>query len=337
VELLWWLTREGTKPVAYSYLAAQRDQLFLMPTSMRDWLVDGHLAWFIIDVVEQMDTTALHKLHPNDGAGRPAYDPEMMCALLLYAYSNGVRSSRRIECSCCTDAAFRVICGGLTPDHATIARFVVNQQDALEGLFVSGLRLCAAAGLVDLSVVALDGTKIGADAALDQNHSAAWIGEQVKALLEATIESESAEAPAPQVPLPGVDALSEGSTPRGRLARLQAALATIDAEDRAAAEKAQQNAEAALAEAEQGRKLPGRKPKDPAAALARAQADYAAALTRAHAKQAEREAKIAAAKAAGKPHADRAAGPDRALACAQQALSAAQKDVISGVAIPGRT
>jgi len=83
------------------------------------------------------------------------------------AYSNSLRSARRIECSCHTDAAYRVISGGLTPDHATIARFVVDQQDALEGLFISGLRLCAAAGLVDLSVVALDGTKIGADAALD--------------------------------------------------------------------------------------------------------------------------------------------------------------------------
>jgi transposase len=311
--------------VAYSYLSPQRDQLFLMPTSMRDWLEDGHLAWFIIDVVERMDTSALHEIHPNDGSGRPAYDPEMMCALLLYAYSNAVRSSRRIERSCHTDAAFRVICGELTPDHATIARFVVNQQDALEGLFVQGLRLCAAAGLVDLSVVALDGTKIGADAALDQNHSAAWIQREVKALLEATIASESTEAPAPAAPLPGIDAASEASTPRGRLARLEAALAVIEAEDQAAAAKAQQNAEAARAEAEQGRKLPGRKPKDPAAALARAQADYAAALTRAHAKQAEREARIAAAKAAGKPHADRAAGPDRALARAQEALSAAQK------------
>ncbi len=310
--------------MAYSYLAAQRDQLFLMPVSMRDWLEEGHLAWFIIDVVAQMDTTALHKIHPNDGSGRPAYDPEMMCALLLYAYGNGLRSSRRIECSCHTDAAYRVICGGLTPDHATIARFVVDQQDALEGLFVQGLRLCAAAGLVDLSVVALDGTKIGADAALDQNHSAAWIQREVKALLEATVASESTEAPAPPVPLPGIDAISEASAPRGRHARLQAALAVIAAEDRAVAAKAQQNAKAARAEAEQGRKLPGRKPKDPAAALARAQADYAAALTRAHAKQAKREARTAAAKTTGKPHADRAKGPDRALARAQEALTVAQ-------------
>jgi hypothetical protein len=243
---------------------------------------------------------------------------------LLYAYSNALRSSRRIERSCHTDAAYRVICAGLTPDHETIARFVAGQQDALEGLFTSGLRLCAAAGLVDLSVVALDGTKIGADAALDQNHSAAWIQREVKALLEATVASESTEAPVPPAPLPGIDAVSEASTPRGRHARLDAALAVIDAEDRAVAAKAQQNAQAALAEAEEGRKLPGRKPKDPAAALARAQADYAAALTRAHAKQEQRAARIAA-NAAGNPHADRNPGPDRALTRAQEALTAAQK------------
>ena len=80
---------------------------------------------------------------------------------MLYAYCCGIRSSRRIEAACRTDAAFRVICGGLVPDHATIARFVVDQEQTLEGLFVSGLRLCAAAGLADLSVVAVDGTKIG--------------------------------------------------------------------------------------------------------------------------------------------------------------------------------
>jgi transposase len=100
-------------------------------------------------------------LHPNDGVGRPAYDPEMMCALLLYADSTGQRFSGPIEACCRTDAAYRVICGGLVPDHATIARLVVNQEQALTGLFTSGLRLCAAAGLVDLSVLALDATKIG--------------------------------------------------------------------------------------------------------------------------------------------------------------------------------
>ena len=118
-----------------------------------------------------LDTGALHR-RPGGAPGRRPYDPEMMCALVLYAYCSGVRSSRRIEDACRIDAAFRVICGGLVPDHATIARFVVDHERAFEGLFVDGLRLCAAAGLVDLSVVALDGTKMAADASLDRNRDA---------------------------------------------------------------------------------------------------------------------------------------------------------------------
>jgi transposase len=310
--------------VAYSYLCPQRDQLFLMPVSMRDWLQEGHLAWFIIDVVRELDTTALHALHPNDGVGRPAYDPEMMCALLLYAYSNGQRFSRRIEACCCTDAAYRVICGGLVPDHATIARFVVDQEQALKGLFTSGLRLCAAAGLVDLSVLALDGTKMGADAALDKNRSAAWIGEQIEALLSATAERETTDTPPAQIPLPGVEAIEELASPKGRLGRLKAALAVIEAEEADAAAERQKKAAAAAKEAESGRKLPGRKPKDPAAALARAQADHAAALTRAQAKGAEREAKLAAAQANGKSLRGQQPGPDRDLQKAEQALAGAQ-------------
>ena len=182
--------------MAYDYLRPAREQLFLLPISMRDWLEEGHLAWFVIDVIAKLDTSAFDEIHPNDGPGRPAYDPQMMCALLLYAYMSGVRSSRRIEAACRTDAAFRVICGGMVPDHATIARFICCQEQALEGLFLKGLRLCHAAGLVDLSVLALDGTKIGADAALEQNRSAEWIREQIRKLMAQTVESEAAEAPA---------------------------------------------------------------------------------------------------------------------------------------------
>ena len=115
-----------------------------MPVSMREWLAEGHLAWFVIEVVERIDTRALHVRHPNDGPA--AYDPDMMLTLLLYAYMMGQRSSRRIEAGCLTDAAHRVICGDVVPDHATIARFLIDHQDAIEGVFVEVLRLCAAAG-----------------------------------------------------------------------------------------------------------------------------------------------------------------------------------------------
>jgi transposase len=310
--------------MAFAYLKPQRDQVFLLPVSMADWLEEGHLAFFVIDVVGELDTRALHARHPNDGAGRPAYDPDMMVALLLYAYSNGLRSSRRIEASCRTDAAYRVICGGLVPDHTTISRFVVDQQEAIEGLFVSGLRLCAAAGLVDLSVVALDGTKMGTDAALDVNRDAAWIRRQVEALLAATVASEAAEAEVAQVPLAGFEAMGELASARGRLARLQAALAVIEAEEAAAATEVAAKTEAAQQAAQAGRKLTGRKPKDPAAALARAQADHAATLVKAQAKAARRAAKVAAAEAAGASIRGLAPGPDRNLEKAEATLAAAR-------------
>src|SRR5918999_2588431 len=140
------------------YVCPARDQLFLMPVSMRDWLEEGHLAWFVLDVVDELDTGALHR-RPGGCPGRPPYEPEMMCALLLYAYCCGIRASRRIEAACRTDAAFREICGGLVPDHATIARFVVDQEQALEELFVEGVRLCAAAGLGGLLGGGLGGAK----------------------------------------------------------------------------------------------------------------------------------------------------------------------------------
>jgi hypothetical protein len=258
----------------------------------------------------------------------------MLCALLLYAYCCGIRSSRRIEDACATDAAFRVICGGLVPDHATIARFVVDQEQALEGLFVCGLRLCAAAGLADLSAVALDGTKMAADAALDQNRDGAWIGREVAKLLAATAAEDHAQPAGPPA-LAGLDATAAGelSRPRGRLGRLRAALAVIEAEEAAAAAAAHERATAAREAARDGRKLTGPKPKDPAAALARAQADHAAALARARAKQAERAAKIAAAHAAGRTLGGFAPGPDRALERAEAALAAAQHAAQSAPAI----
>ncbi len=266
--------------MAHHYVAAARDQLFLLPVSMRDWLEEGHLAWFVIDVVEAIDTAVLHARHPNDGPGRPAYDPDMMLALLLYAYMVGQRSSRRIEAACRTDAAHRVICGGLVPDHATIARFLVAHETAMHEVFVQVLRLCAAAGLASVGTLAIDGTKIGSDAALDRNRSAGWIRDRVTTILaEARTADQAVDG---QPGLLAIDELpTELSSATGRLARLQETLALIEAQDAAADAELEQVMARARAEAAQGRKLPGRKPKDPRAALARAQADETATRVKA--------------------------------------------------------
>ena len=239
-------------------------------------------------------------------------------ALLLYAYCCGIRSSRRIEAHCRTDAAFRVICGGLVPDHATIARFVVEHVQALEGLFVEGVRLCAAAGLAELSVVALDGTKIAADASLARNRDADWIRREITKLMALRAEDQPLAAADPDG-LASSEPACEISTPTGRLARLQAALEVIKAQDAAVAEAAARQTQAAAAQAEHGRQQIGRKPKQPQAALARAELDHAVARKRLEDLQAERERRAAAA-----ARAEKTAGPRLRIDKAQGALEPAE-------------
>jgi transposase len=307
-----------------AYVCPARDQLFLMPVSMRDWLDEGHLAFFVLEVVGQLDTSGLHR-RPGGCPGRPPYEPEMVLALLLYAYCCGIRSSRRIEAHCQTDAAFKVICGGLVPDHATIARFVVDHERALEGLFVDGVRLCAAAGLVDLSVVALDGTKIAADASLARNRDAGWIRRQIAGLMAVTAEDEDEPSIAPGLEaLPGVEPVGAIATRSGRLVRLQAALEVIKAQDAAVVAEAERSAQAAAAKAEHGRLQIGRKPKDPRAALARAELEHAVALKRVEDLNAERERRAAAA-----ARGENAVGPRLRLDKAQRTLEAAEQRLLA--------
>jgi len=147
-----------------NFLACDREQELLLPPSLREWLPEDHLAWFVIDVVDGLDLAPFLAGYRQDGWGRPAHDPAMMVALILYAYAIGDRSSRRIERRCREDVAFRVITANQAPDHATIARFRVRHERALGELFGQVLGLCADAGLVRVGVVAVDGTKVQANA-----------------------------------------------------------------------------------------------------------------------------------------------------------------------------
>src|SRR3954465_738418 len=146
------------------FVACDREQSFLMPPDVREWLPSRHLAWFVIDAVAEMDLEAFYAAYRVDGRSRPPYDPAMMVALLLYAYSRGIRSSRVIERACEEDVAFRVLAAQQRPDHATIARFVDRHQDAIAGLFGEVLSLCAKNGLVKVGVIAVDGTKLPGNA-----------------------------------------------------------------------------------------------------------------------------------------------------------------------------
>ena len=147
-----------------NFISVDRDQVFLMPPSLQDWLAEDHLVWTVLESVDAMDLTAFYVAYRADGHGRPAYDPSVMVALLLYAYSQGNRSSRRIERECREDVAYRVIMANRVPDHSTIAEFRKRHETAISGLFGEVLGLCRAAGMIDVGVIAVDGTKVHANA-----------------------------------------------------------------------------------------------------------------------------------------------------------------------------
>ena len=173
-----------------NFLACDREQPFLMPPDPRDWLPEDHLAWFLLASVEQMDLSAFYGSYRADGWGRAAFEPSMMVSLLLYAYARGERSSRGIERKCVEDVAYRVIAAQQKPDHATIARFRARHEAALAELFSSVLGLCKQAGLVKVGVIAIDGTKIHANAS---HHSNLDYEQLAKEILKEAGEIDAAE------------------------------------------------------------------------------------------------------------------------------------------------
>ncbi len=141
------------------------DQQFLLPPSLQDWLPEDHLARFIADIMNELDLSAIYREYERkDGRGLSAYHPLLLTRLLLYGYCVGVTSSRRIERGTHDDVAFRYLSANQHPDHDTIAAFRQQHVEALASLFVQALRLCQKAGLVKLGNVAIDGTKIMANA-----------------------------------------------------------------------------------------------------------------------------------------------------------------------------
>jgi transposase len=212
--------------MAQNFITCDRDQPTLLPPDLRDWLDDDHLAWFVIDAVRELDLEPFYADYRADGHGAAAHDPQMMVTLFAYAYAVGERSSRGIERRCREDVAFRVICANQVPDHATIARFRVRHEAALAALFGQVLGLCGKAGIVDVSVIAVDGTKLAADAA----DGAIRTYEQIAA----EILAEAGRIDAAEDELHGAargDELPEGlRTPNGRRAWLREAKEQLERE-----------------------------------------------------------------------------------------------------------
>jgi len=249
--------------VAYNFVPVDREQLMLMPPSVAEWLPEDHLAFFVLDAVEELDLSGFYADYRADGWGGAAHHPKMMVALLLYAYSIGLRSSRRIERACQVDVAFRVVCANVFVDHTTIARFRQRHEQALKSLFSASLRLCAKAGMTTVGVVAVDGTKIGAPASLQSNRTKEVIDAEVEAMFaeaKAADEADDAEFGAARGVEPPAK-LRARADRRRRFARAKELLDEELAAERQAHE--QHLAERAATEAERCGKLRGRKPKAP--------------------------------------------------------------------------
>jgi transposase len=179
--------------VAVNVRGGDLDQLLLMPPSVRDWLPGDHLAFFVLDVVAELDVAPFLKVYRVDGRGGAVYDPAMMLAVLLYAYCTGERSSRRIERRLDEDVAYRVLAVNQRPDHATLARFRRRHQSAIAGLFGQVLALCVKAGLVDSGVVAIDGTKIAANASFFANRDREDLEKIATEILDDAEKTDAAE------------------------------------------------------------------------------------------------------------------------------------------------
>lgn len=218
--------------MAHEFRPVSRDELMLLPPDLREWLPQGHLAWVVLEVVEQLDLSALEKAYRRGGAGRAAYDPAMLTALCVYAFCVGVRSSRAIERACVTDVACRVIAGQERPDHATIARFRARHASALADLFGQVLGICAKSGLGQVGVVSIDGTKIAAMASPRANRDEdrfRKLAEEILAEAEAVDAAEDEEfgqASGNELP----EELAPGP---GRKARIKAMLDALNAEKNA--------------------------------------------------------------------------------------------------------
>jgi transposase len=176
--------------MAREFVGCQRGQMLLMPPSLGEWLPEDHLVWTVLGAVEQMDLGRFNEAYRLGAAGRAPYDPAMMVALLLYAYARGNRSSRGIERACWEDVAFKVITGMRTPDHSTIAEFRRRHEAQIAELFDDVLGLCTEAGLVSVGVIMIDGTKIKANASMDQNRSYSGVVREILREAEETDRRE---------------------------------------------------------------------------------------------------------------------------------------------------
>ena len=228
------------------YVPYEPDQQLLLPAALQEWLPDDHLAYFISDVVDQLDMSKVTAGYERERRGGPPYHPRMMVKVLLYGYCVGVASSRRIAQRLHEDIAFRVLAANNTPDFRTISDFRKDNVDALSGLFVQVLALCQQAGLVKLGHVALDGTKVEANASKHKAMSyqrmkekAAQLAAEVAELLRQAQAADDEEDRRYGKDKRGDELPEELAFRERRLEEIREGMAALEAEAQAAAEQAE--------------------------------------------------------------------------------------------------
>ena len=256
-----------------NFISDTVNQTLLFPPSLHDWLPEGHLARFLLDVVSALDLSAIYKSYQDkDGRGQAAYAPEMMVRLLLYGYARGVYSSRKIQTRTFEDVAFRYLSGDQHPDHATIAEFRKRHLEALSGLFTQALLLCSEAGLVKLGHVSIDGTKIKANASKHKamsykrmNETEARLQQEIDALLAAAEKTDAEEDAQYGKDRHGDELPAELQRRESRLQKIAQAKAALEQEAKEKAAQQSAETEQKLVEREEeeqrtGKKKGGRKP-----------------------------------------------------------------------------
>jgi transposase len=267
------------------FLPYTPDQRLLLPPDLRDWLEEGHLAYFIQDVVEALDLSEIYASYDGSRGGRPGFDPRLLVGLLVYGYCVGVTSSRKIEKATYESVPFRVLAADQHPDHATIAEFRRRHLEAMARLFVQILQLCEKAGLVRLGHVALDGTKMRANASKHKAMSYGRMEEKARELeaqvadLMAAAEAADQAEDAQHGSRRGDELPDELRFRKQRLEKIREAMAALEAEAEAAAQKLREEKEA-KAQAQGKESVPEGEPAQAARPAEKAQKNFTDADSR---------------------------------------------------------
>ncbi len=250
------------------FIAGDRNQMWLLPPSVDKWVPVNHVVRFIREIVKQMNLTAFYFSYGAEG--RPAYDPAMMLAVLIYAYCQGKRSSRKISKACEEELPYRWLTGNTVPNHCAISRFRSRHEKLMKTVFCEILSVCAEAGLVRVGDVYLDGTKIKANASLSANRTLDQLNKEIEQMLEEAKAVDEQEDRRLGPTRRGDELPEDMEDPVSRLARLKEAKTRLEAKANAEREEQEKKLrDREEQEKQAGRKKPGPKPKEPEDAVRR--------------------------------------------------------------------